>query len=577
MSQQPTLSPIEAHERAIREVFSDSYVFEIPAYQRPYAWEEEQARELLSDILGAMDNSEASGGIYFLGSIVLIKLPSDPLAKVIDGQQRLTTLTILLSVLRDLTTDEEMRFARRAYIFQKADPDKGTKDQYRLLLRERDQAFFLKSIQKSGATDTIPDPNTCEGSAKRIAENARYFRQELEGMKEDRRNKLIAFIIQRCYLVVVAVPTAQAARRIFTVLNARGLDLTATDILKANLLERAGEAHDVLLAKRWEAVEDELGRDSFVELFAHIRMIHERDKPRISLEEGFPIAVPAFNGDCDEFVTDFLEPIADAYTLLNNTGEVQAQFGEPASKAVRSLQRIDNKDWMPPALLRLWKRQTNDSPEVAEFLIRLERLAYFLFVTRADINERMTRFSAVMDEFQPRPNKPIPAQGLALSPEEESRFLSALSGPLYPITRVCKPVLQRLDESLGAGGATYDTIVSIEHILPQTVEKGSEWEKLFPDESVRDGWTHRVGNLVLLTRRINSAASNWDFKKKKEKYFLTKKGASTFPLTLRVLQKEGWALSDLEQNQKELMQKFREVWQLCLPKLAATPSAKLGG
>ena len=135
MSQQPTLSPIEAHERAIREVFSDSLVFEIPAYQLPCAWEEEQAPELLSDVLGAMHNSEASGGIYFLGSIVLIKLPSDPLAKVIDGQQRLTTLTILLSVLRDLTTDEEMRFARRAYVFQKADPDKGTKDQYRLLLR----------------------------------------------------------------------------------------------------------------------------------------------------------------------------------------------------------------------------------------------------------------------------------------------------------------------------------------------------------------------------------------------------------------------------------------------------------
>jgi hypothetical protein len=80
-----------------------------------------------------------------------------------------------------------------------------------------------------------------------------------------------------------------------------------------------------------------------------------------------------------------------------------------------------------------------------------------------------------------------------------------------------------------------------------------------------------------LTRRINSAASNWDFKKKKEKYFQTKKGASTFALTLRVLQKGAWALSDLEQNQKELMEKFQEVWQLCLPKVTATTSATLGG
>jgi hypothetical protein len=564
MSMQVSLSPIEAHERTICEVFSDSYAFEIPAYQRPYAWEEDQARELLSDILAAMDNAEVSGGIYFLGSIVLIKSPSDPQARVIDGQQRLTTLTILLSVLRDLTSDAERRFGRGTYIFQKADPDKGAKDQYRLLLRERDQGFFLKFVQKPGATAELPDPNTREGSEKRIVENARYFRSELEGMHEDRRNKLVAFIIQRCYLVVVAVPTAQTARRIFTVLNARGLDLTPTDILKANLLERAGESQDVALARRWEAVEDELGRDAFVELFAHIRMIYEREKPRVSLEEGFPIFVVPFNGDCAVFISDILEPISDAYTLLNSTLIIQEQFGGDAAKAVRSLQRIDSKDWVPPALLRLWKCSADDTSEVADFLIRLERLAYFLFVTRADVNDRMARFSAVMDEFQPRPNK-VPSQGLALSPEEQNRFLSALSGALYPMTRVCKPVLQRLDESLAAGGATYDTLVSIEHVLPQTVEKGSEWENLFPSEAERSEWTHRIGNLVLLTRRINSSASNWDFKTKKEKYFQSKKGASTFALTLRVIQKDAWTVSTLEMNQKELIEKLKEVWQLSSP------------
>ena len=99
------LSPIEAHERTIGQIFSDSYGFEIPPYQRPYAWEEDQTRELLEDLIDAMDNKDVSGGIYFLGSIVLIKSPNDSQSKIVDGQQRLTTLTILLSVLRDLTTD----------------------------------------------------------------------------------------------------------------------------------------------------------------------------------------------------------------------------------------------------------------------------------------------------------------------------------------------------------------------------------------------------------------------------------------------------------------------------------------
>src|SRR5207248_9860789 len=104
---EPMTTKIEAHERNIGEIFSDLYQFEIPPYQRPYAWEEEQARELLNDLLDAMDNRDSSGGLYYLGSIVL-ELPTEAQARVIDGQQRLTTLTILLSVLRDLTTDLEL-------------------------------------------------------------------------------------------------------------------------------------------------------------------------------------------------------------------------------------------------------------------------------------------------------------------------------------------------------------------------------------------------------------------------------------------------------------------------------------
>ncbi len=67
---------IEAQERNLPSVFSDAYEFEIPPYQRPYAWEEDQARELLSDVLDALDDQERNEGLYFLGSIVLVKHPA---------------------------------------------------------------------------------------------------------------------------------------------------------------------------------------------------------------------------------------------------------------------------------------------------------------------------------------------------------------------------------------------------------------------------------------------------------------------------------------------------------------------
>jgi uncharacterized protein with ParB-like and HNH nuclease domain len=96
-------SKLAAHEEAIARIFSNEYFFKIPSYQRPYAWTTEHARELLDDLVEYM--KARPGEIdemppYFLGSIVLIKADNLPDSDVVDGQQRLTTLTLLLSVIR---------------------------------------------------------------------------------------------------------------------------------------------------------------------------------------------------------------------------------------------------------------------------------------------------------------------------------------------------------------------------------------------------------------------------------------------------------------------------------------------
>jgi Protein of unknown function (DUF1524) len=445
------------------------------------------------------------------------------------------------------------------------------------LLRERDRPFFLRCVQNPDATKSPPDISKLDGSQKRIAESLVYLRSQLEELSEDRRNALIAFIIQRCYLVVVAVPTPEAARRIFTVLNARGLDLAPTDILKADILDRAGPAREAALAARWEEVEDALGREKMVELFGHVRMIYEWDKPRLALEIGFPKFVPPFAGDAENFLSEIVEPFSDALLLLSDPGRAQKHFGIEAAKAIKSLNRIDNKDWVPPALLRVWKWRQDDSSAVAKYLIDLERLAYFLFVTRAGVNDRIERFAGVMDEFQPRPGRDISSIGLVLTDAEQYEFVKALSGPLYPMTRVCKPVLQRLDEGLSSGGATYDELVSIEYVLPQTVEEASEWASLFPDEQQRSEWTHRLANLVFLTHRINTRASNWSFEKKKKEYFASSDGSSPFVITQGVLRTEKWTPEHLRERQAELLEKLCEVWQLTVSEFIelAEPDQKL--
>src|SRR5687768_14131084 len=100
---------IHATEKALFRIFSNDYAFEIPPYQRPYAWAIDQASELLTDILAFLGESTQpveEVNPYFLGSIVLIKGEDSPKADIVDGQQRLTTLTILMAVLRAKVSGE---------------------------------------------------------------------------------------------------------------------------------------------------------------------------------------------------------------------------------------------------------------------------------------------------------------------------------------------------------------------------------------------------------------------------------------------------------------------------------------
>ena len=139
-----------AHEQPISRIFSSDYVFNIPSYQRPYAWTTDQARDLIDDLVAFM---QASGGKiedmppYFLGSIVLIKSETLPNADVVDGQQRLTTLTLLLSAIRAHAPQKEAGDITQL-IYEKGSQILGTQDRFRLSLRPRDREFFQRYVQR---------------------------------------------------------------------------------------------------------------------------------------------------------------------------------------------------------------------------------------------------------------------------------------------------------------------------------------------------------------------------------------------------------------------------------------------
>lgn len=200
-----------------------------------------------------------------------------------------------------------------------------------------------------------------------------------------------------------------------------------------------------------------------------------------------------------------------------------------------SLGSTDNVDWQPPAIEVIARR--HGEPEfILRFLSDLERLAYGLFLMRNNPTDRIRRYGKLLGSIQASDDLFANDSPLQLDEAEKKEVRRTLDGDIYTVTRIRLPLLLRLDELLSAGSAVYNhPIVSVEHVLPQNPSASSQWLADFPAEGDREQWVHKLANLVLLTRRKNSQASNLDFRDKKSKYFSTGAGISNFTLTNMVL------------------------------------------
>ena len=553
---------IKASEEALVDVFCDKFCFSIPTYQRPYAWTTAEAGELFEDLKLAMDTADMNEeSPYFMGSIVLVKDPARPDADVVDGQQRLTTLTILICVLRD-RMDYHLAGRAQRYVCEEGDPFAGTQDRYRLRLRARDAKFFETSIQRSNATNSLPSIDTIRSDPRRrIVENARLLAKHVDALDQDTRQRLLTFMIQHCFLVVVETSNEASAWRVFSVMNNRGLDLLSTDILKAEIISAiTDESEREAYTDVWVMTEESLGRERFRDLFAHIRMIFRRAKLKEALEIEFHKYVKP-RQDAKKFVDQILKPMSDAYLWIVNADFESTQNAERINRSLRHLGRLDNSDWQPPTILFLSKF-FQEPERVALFLSAMDSLAYGMFIQRRYVNVRINRYAEIIRWIYSNKDVLDADSPIHLSDSEKNEVLQRLDGPIYEIPRIRMPVLMRLDEAVSDGSATYDhRIISVEHVLPQNPAEDGEWVDLFPDKDVRDLWIHRIANLVLLSRSRNSRAQNYAFERKKAEYF-SRNGTSPFALTSQVLNANSWTPEVLARRQEALLETCKTIWNL---------------
>ncbi len=242
-----------------------------------------------------------------------------------DGQQRLTTLTILLCVLRELSADSDPKIAtaldQRVW---HADPLDDKPGRCHLKIGRRDEDFFRRNIQAGGSIGAFLELKTAEqtwvDSRKRLHENTARLFEKLADQQPGERVKIAKFIANRCYLVVVTTTNREAAYRIFSVLNDRGLPLSPTDILRAEILGELPKEDEDRYSRRWEEIEDDLGRDRFRDLFTHVRMIERKEKLRRTLHDDFKDHVLK-NQTGDKFINDTLVPSWKDYRQILD-GEV---------------------------------------------------------------------------------------------------------------------------------------------------------------------------------------------------------------------------------------------------------------
>ncbi|MER0236741.1 DUF262 domain-containing HNH endonuclease family protein [Fulvimarina sp. MAC8] len=521
---------IRASETAIGKIFDGSYQFLIPYFQRPYAWTTVETLQLLADVKEAMESTfPGQETEYFLGSTVLIKQEGSPEADVVDGQQRLTTLTLLLAALRDCHEDEQYKIADGKCVLVPPNPAEGVMNEtIRLRQHTEDHDFLNKQVQcPPEKRNSLRTPQT--DAQRNIQDNYFSILSEIRKWSRKTRERFSVYLRIHCKMVTVRVETQDAALRIFRVLNDRGMALSNADIIKADLLNRVDAHQKEPLAAKWRDIETEIGRNELEELLAAFQFISDREKLRQNLSDAyqrlFASSVGYFASPQD-FVLNYLDRFATHFEFaLLRSKSINTLDGVPSKdgiiEALSRLKLLPNRDWLPLALYAL--DELGNRPQVlAEIMDKIEKLAWRMQLARMYDTQRRRRYAECIHSIegyvQGERDIAFVDDLMSATDIEKISVWTTINGDFYNHTSrgAVRAALVRLDWILSDQKVTSNKNPTVEHILPQN-PRNEEWTQF--SEAERQFWTHRLGNLVLLSGSKNSSASRNPFPQKKAQYF----------------------------------------------------------
>ncbi|MFP6119594.1 DUF262 domain-containing protein [Helicobacter pylori] len=561
----------------------DSY-YQIPIYQRPYQWTEENCKKLLDDLLSSYEYYKESD--YFCGSLVLIAIGTDSATNaktydVVDGQQRLSTFILLAKVLADLYNGLDPEYLE---YLQESWKDRYT-ERKRLSFNtigsnaEDDFAYALEHFSDSQASNNKNNKNN-------YLKNAVCLKDYLREKEIKNINDFIEWLYSNVKFITIICPSIDKALRIFNVLNARGLALNAIDVFKVELLKKLANKKDQEeFVSRWSALhqkcsgneskfpkrkENKREKNATETLFSWYLTYLNPVTSGKSMEERLADQFERLN----KLPLEYLKGVEDFYNAYCKVLEMQDWHAHLLSYLASDFWRVI----LCTSILHHYSDQ--DIKALKELLVKFY---YQNWVAEQTEPKKQTNCNIIkaLKEKQSVENIASIVKKYFKDENTTQRFKENLQDDhLYEKHKKAsknswlRPILILVEYSMSDDPRPKrieKDDFHIEHILPQNPDPSSQWVKDFSEEE-RGLYTHSLANLTLLGGKKNTQASNLDFKDKKKIYMgeeikLNKKKPfkvmTCYKMTIDIAHHYAeWTPKSLEKRKEELIKRIESVLAL---------------
>lgn len=510
---------IEANKGILKKIFSEEFWFIVPEYQRPYVWQEENIQELIDDLYYAFENKQNSE--YFLGALVLKRTREKEFKEyeILDGQQRLTTLCMMMAVLRDLMKKPQYKWTLSQMIYQEENELLKVPSRNRIKYNTRDKVkdFVKNYIIANGSTKKKDLINYHEDTNISVSNMAKAI-SSMHNIFESKENleAFAVFLLNNVLFIYVSTDNTEDAFRLFTILNDRGIPLSNADILKSINIGEVPEEDLDEYSKNWEYLEEKYHK-GFDRFLSFVRTILLKNKPASNLLDEYEKNIYQKNIlKKGKNTIDFLIELDEIYDKIIDLND------ENLSNEYKNLVTImkiglHSDEWIPAVMSYFLKFEYYN---LDKFIKKLEYKFVGDLMSNVSPSKRRENLNNIIKtiEIVNKENIDTLFENKELFDIDKNIFRNNINGEVYG-KKYTKYLLLKIEYLMSDNSVHLSNYkeISIEHVLPQNPLKKSHWRRDFT-ENQRKNWTNKLSNLVLISNKKNVRLANLDFNKKKEEY-----------------------------------------------------------